>query len=174
MDKIDGKGPLGPRDNCKFEFTYAINRLGMKRVIPCVTDPQYKDVREWYGPVAGFLVDQFWEVLTMQHGRKSPEEELEEVMPPTISCYFPLAHTKPHPNPNPNPNPKLNPKPNPTPDPRQVADNIAQRVMIYKCEQEAGHELSSEERERLLPHIKEAKQQANKERGQCAGGVGGY
>ena len=62
-----------------------------------------------------------------------------------------------------------------------MADNIAQRVMIYKCEQEAGHELSGEERKRLLPffdeHIKAVKQQANKERGERGaqtGGLGGY
>ena len=58
-----------------------------------------------------------------------------------------------------------------------MADNIAQRVMIYKCEQEAGHELSGEERERLLPfldeHIEAAKQRANKERGERAAQTGG-
>ena len=53
--------------------------------------------------------------------------------------------------------------------------------MIYKCGQEAGHELSGEERERLLPffdeHIKAVKQQANLQRGERGaqtGGVNGY
>ena len=49
--------------------------------------------------------------------------------------------------------------------------------MIYKCGQEAGHELSGEERERLLPfldeHIEAAKQRANKERGERAAQTGG-
>ena len=58
-------------------------------------------------------------------------------------------------------------KSNPKPHLCQVADKIAQRVMIYKCEQEAGHELSAEERGRLLPfidqHIKAARQQAKKD-----------
>jgi hypothetical protein len=105
LDKIDGKGHLGLRDNCKFEFTYAINRMGTKRVIPCVTNPQFKDVREWYGPVAGFLVDQFWEVLTMEGKRKSPEKELDEVR----LALAPHPHPHPHPSLPPKPNPEASP-----------------------------------------------------------------
>ena len=66
----------------------AINRMGTKRVVPLVTSAQYTDPRKWHGPVAGFLVDQFWE------------------------CYV---------------------------DERQlevVADNIAERVWLYRCEQQ--------------------------------------
>ena len=51
------------------QFTYAINRLGTKRVVLLVTHPQYKDPREWHGPVAGFLVDQFWEVYSAGYTR---------------------------------------------------------------------------------------------------------
>jgi len=119
LEKIDGKGKLGQRDNCKFEFTYAINRMGTKRVVPLVTSQQYTDPRAWHGPVGGFLVDQFWECYL--------EEKQLEV----------------------------------------VADNIAQRVLLYKCEQEAGRELSNDARERIRPHIddhikkmKDLKQQA--------------
>jgi hypothetical protein len=116
LEKIDGKGKLGQRDNCKFEFTYAINRMGTKRVVPLVTSQQYTDPRAWHGPVGGFLVDQFWECYL-------EEKQLEG-----------------------------------------VADNIAERVLLYKCEQEAGQELSKVSRERIKPHIddhiKKMKQQA--------------
>ena len=51
-----------------------------------------------------------------------------------------------------------------------AADNIAQRVMIYKCEREAGHELQREELAQLRPfideHLMAVKQQAAKERAQ--------
>ena len=66
----------------------AINRMGTKRVVPLVTSGQYTDPRKWHGPVAGFLVDQFWE-------RYVNEEELET-----------------------------------------AADNIAERVLLYQCEQQ--------------------------------------
>ena len=128
LDKIDGKGKLGQRDNCKFEFTCeptheartlpaarllrlltrtrtrtpaltrtrawalpwadAINRMGTKRVVPLVTSAQYTDPRKWHGPVAGFLVDQFWECYV-------DEKQLET-----------------------------------------AADNIAERVWLHKCEQQ--------------------------------------
>ena len=61
--------------------------MGTKRMVPLVTSMQYTDPRKWHGPVAGFLVDQFWECYV-------DEEQLET-----------------------------------------VADNIAQRVWLHKCEQ---------------------------------------
>ena len=66
----------------------AINRMGTKRVVPLVTSAQYTDPRKWHGPVAGFLVDQFWECYV-------DEKQLET-----------------------------------------AADNIAERVLLYKCEQQ--------------------------------------
>ena len=69
----------------------AINRMGTKRVVPLVTSAQYTDPRKWHGPVAGFLVDQFWE----RYVDVLDEKELQT-----------------------------------------VADNIAERVLLYKCEQQ--------------------------------------
>jgi len=45
MDKVAFKG----HDNCKAEFTYAVNRK--KRMISIVMEPCMKDPGEWNGPV---------------------------------------------------------------------------------------------------------------------------
>ena len=53
IKKVDGTGPNGEADNCRYEFQYASNRKIQKHnmLIPIVMDPECWNTKEWIGQV---------------------------------------------------------------------------------------------------------------------------
>ena len=50
--KVAGKSAKGQDDNCKFEFQYACQRLGVSAMVPVVMEPAMRDGKRWSGPVS--------------------------------------------------------------------------------------------------------------------------
>jgi len=55
ISKVAGKGVRGVNDNCKLEFDYAANRLGIERMLPVLMDPTATDISKWFGAVGARL-----------------------------------------------------------------------------------------------------------------------
>jgi hypothetical protein len=55
IDKVDGKGPKGDRDNCHLEFNYAARKKGASKMIAVVMEDACSDSSEWDGPVGMYL-----------------------------------------------------------------------------------------------------------------------
>ncbi len=51
IDKINGKGPKGDRDNCHLEFNYAARKKGASKMIAVVMEDACSDSSDWDGPV---------------------------------------------------------------------------------------------------------------------------
>jgi hypothetical protein len=46
---------LDMKDNCKYEFTYAMNQLGSQNMIPVIMEPEMKDTSKWKGELGAAL-----------------------------------------------------------------------------------------------------------------------
>jgi len=46
---------LDMKDNCKYEFTYAMNQLGSQNMIPVIMEPEMKDTTKWKGELGAAL-----------------------------------------------------------------------------------------------------------------------
>jgi len=51
-DKVNG---LDMKDNCKYEFTYAMNQLGSQNMIPVIMDTEMRDQKKWKGELGAAL-----------------------------------------------------------------------------------------------------------------------
>jgi len=52
LDKVNG---ADARDNCQFEFSYALEQLGPQRMIPVVMEAEMRNPREWRGVLGAAL-----------------------------------------------------------------------------------------------------------------------
>jgi hypothetical protein len=55
ITKVNGRGPSGHNDNCKYEYDLALLRKGVERIIPIVMEPRCRSTSQWLGPVGGKL-----------------------------------------------------------------------------------------------------------------------
>ena len=51
-DKVNG---LDMKDNCKYEFTYAMNQLGSQNMVSVVMEPDMKETNKWKGELGAAL-----------------------------------------------------------------------------------------------------------------------
>jgi endonuclease YncB( thermonuclease family) len=51
-DKVNG---IDMKDNCKYEFSYAVNQLGPQNMIPVIMDHDLKDQKKWKGELGAAL-----------------------------------------------------------------------------------------------------------------------
>jgi len=51
-DKVNG---LDMKDNCKYEFSYAMNQLGSQNMISVVMEPEMKETNKWKGELGAAL-----------------------------------------------------------------------------------------------------------------------
>ena len=51
-DKVNG---IDMKDNCKYEFTYAMNQLGSQNMIPIIMEIEMKDTKLWKGELGAAL-----------------------------------------------------------------------------------------------------------------------
>lgn len=51
-EKVNG---LDMTDNCKYEFTYAMNQLGSQNMIPIIMESEMKDTKKWKGELGAAL-----------------------------------------------------------------------------------------------------------------------
>jgi len=43
------------KDNCKYEFTYAMNQMGSQNMIPVVMEPEMRETHKWKGELGAAL-----------------------------------------------------------------------------------------------------------------------
>lgn len=51
-NKVNG---IDMKDNCKYEFTYAMNQLGSHNMIPVIMEPEMKETQKWKGELGAAL-----------------------------------------------------------------------------------------------------------------------
>jgi hypothetical protein len=51
-DKVNG---IDMTDNCKYEFSYAMNQFGSQNMIPVILDTEMKDTKKWKGELGAAL-----------------------------------------------------------------------------------------------------------------------
>ena len=51
-DKVNG---IDMTDNCKYEFSYAMNQLGSQNMIPVVLETEMRDTKKWKGELGAAL-----------------------------------------------------------------------------------------------------------------------
>ena len=84
IDKVAGKGTLGDRDNCRYEFVYSVDRKGPSKFVPVVTEQRASDPSTWIGPVARSLGTTlyiaFWDDDTDERFEECTKRIVEEIM----------------------------------------------------------------------------------------------
>jgi hypothetical protein len=71
-DKVNG---LDMKDNCKYEFTYAMNQLGSQNMIPVIMEPEMRDTHKWKGELGAALGSMLFVDISDEH---LSENELEK------------------------------------------------------------------------------------------------
>jgi hypothetical protein len=51
-DKVNG---IDMKDNCKYEFTYAMNQLGSQNMIPVIMEKEMRETNKWKGELGAAL-----------------------------------------------------------------------------------------------------------------------
>jgi len=70
-DKVNG---IDMKDNCKYEFSYAVNQIGSQNMIPVVMEEEMKDPKTWKGELGAALGSMLYIDLSISES----EMELEE------------------------------------------------------------------------------------------------
>jgi hypothetical protein len=68
-DKVNG---IDMTDNCKYEFSYAMNQLGSQNMIPVVLETEMRDTKKWKGELGAALGSMLYVDLSLS---KDPKEE---------------------------------------------------------------------------------------------------
>ena len=80
IDKVNGKGPKGDKDNCLLEFRHAARRKGSSKLIAVVMEDVCSDSSEWEGPVGmnlgGHLFFSYTNDTKLQDCVKKVSEEI--------------------------------------------------------------------------------------------------
>ena len=69
-DKVNG---LDMKDNCKYEFSYAMNQLGSQNMISVIMEPEMKETNKWKGELGAALGS----MLFVDFSSTSPLSEIE-------------------------------------------------------------------------------------------------
>jgi hypothetical protein len=78
-DKVNG---IDMTDNCKYEFSYAMNQLGSQNMIPVVLETEMRDTKKWKGELGAALGSMLYVDLSLSTDTKLSKDpkETEETM----------------------------------------------------------------------------------------------
>ena len=79
-DKVNG---IDMTDNCKYEFSYAMNQLGSQNMIPVVLEAEMRDTKKWKGELGAALGSMMYVDLSLTKDQK--EETMLELKYEDIS-----------------------------------------------------------------------------------------
>jgi hypothetical protein len=79
-DKVNG---IDMTDNCKYEFSYAMNQLGSQNMIPVVLETEMRDTKKWKGELGAALGSMLYVDLSISTDTK--EETMLELKYEDIS-----------------------------------------------------------------------------------------
>ena len=79
-DKVNG---MDMTDNCKYEFSYAMNQLGSQNMIPVVLETEMRDTKKWKGELGAALGSMLYVDLSLSKDTK--EETMIELKYEDIS-----------------------------------------------------------------------------------------
>jgi hypothetical protein len=71
-DKVNG---VDMKDNCKYEFTYAMNQLGSQNMIPVIMQSDMKDTHKWKGELGAALGSMLFIDLSQENISESDLEK---------------------------------------------------------------------------------------------------
>jgi hypothetical protein len=75
-DKVNG---IDMTDNCKYEFSYAMNQLGSQNMIPVVLETEMRDTKKWKGELGAALGSMMYVDLS-QASLSKDQKDTEETM----------------------------------------------------------------------------------------------
>ena len=84
-DKVNG---IDMTDNCKYEFSYAMNQLGSQNMIPVVLEAEMRDTKKWKGELGAALGSMMYvdlSVASLSKDQKETEETMIELKYEDIS-----------------------------------------------------------------------------------------
>jgi hypothetical protein len=71
-------GGIDMKDNCKYEFTYAVNQLGAQNMIPIIMESEMKDPRKWKGELGAALGSMLYIDFSSDFFSNNVVEEMEK------------------------------------------------------------------------------------------------
>ena len=72
-DKVNG---MDMKDNCKYEFTYAMNQFGSQNMIPVVMEPEMRETNKWKGELGAALGSMLYIDFTVDFEIEKKYDEL--------------------------------------------------------------------------------------------------
>ena len=77
-DKVNG---MDMKDNCEYEFSYAMNQLGSQNMIPVILEPEMRDTRKWKGELGAALGSMLYVDLSETYNLSETdyEKKMDEV-----------------------------------------------------------------------------------------------
>ena len=71
-EKVNG---VDMKDNCKYEFSYAMNQLGSQNMVPVILEPEMRDTRKWKGELGAALGSMLYVDLSDTYNLSETEYE---------------------------------------------------------------------------------------------------
>jgi hypothetical protein len=75
-DKVNG---IDMTDNCKYEFSYAMNQLGSQNMIPVVLETEMRDTKKWKGELGAALGSMLYVDLSLSKEETMLELKYEDI-----------------------------------------------------------------------------------------------
>ena len=72
-DKVNG---IDMKDNCKYEFTYAMNQLGSQNMIPVIMEKEMRETNKWQGELGAALGSMLYVDFSVETETEKKYEEL--------------------------------------------------------------------------------------------------
>lgn len=72
-DKVNG---IDMKDNCKYEFTYAMNQFGSQNMIPVIMEPEMRETNKWKGELGAALGSMLYIDFTVESEIEKKYDEL--------------------------------------------------------------------------------------------------
>ena len=81
-DKVNG---IDMTDNCKYEFSYAMNQLGSQNMIPVILEAEMRDTKKWKGELGAALGSMMYVDLSLASLNKEINDTMLELKYEDIS-----------------------------------------------------------------------------------------
>ena len=72
-DKVNG---IDMKDNCKYEFTYAMNQMGSQNMIPVIMEKEMRETNKWKGELGAALGNMLYVDLSVEVDIEKKYDEL--------------------------------------------------------------------------------------------------
>jgi hypothetical protein len=67
---------IDKKDNCKYEFTYAMNQMGSQNMIPVIMEKEMRETNKWKGELGAALGNMLYVDLSVEVDIEKKYDEL--------------------------------------------------------------------------------------------------